>query len=452
VASARKTCAVVNASAAVTTRYISSLMTGDGEREDAGLLADRFAARVGAGDAQAARRAVSDLARHTPVLSSHSLAEQCGGTILLKAESLQRTGSFKLRGALNKLAQLADVSGVVAGSAGNHGQSLAYAARARGIPCEVFMPREAPVAKVSAVRAYGGEVHLIGDSVDDCVAAARERAAETGAVFVHPFEDPDVIMGQATLGLELLEDVPDLAMIIVPVGGGGLISGIASVVRAARPQVSIIGVQVDACAAFPQSLAGNEPLAVPSRPTIADGIAVKRPGGLTLELVRRWADEVRVVREDDVADAIVLLAERAKLVVEGAGAVGVAALTTGVVTPAAQGSTVVVLSGGNIDAGLLALIAQRHETGAGRRLRLFTLISDRPGGLAALLTLVARAGGNLVSVQHVRDAVPLHVRQTGVELVLETRGSEHATEILATLAGAGYEMQEMQELSLPADE
>jgi threonine dehydratase len=371
----------------------------------------------------AAREAGADLVRHTPVLSSRSLSEQCGGTVVLKAENLQRTGSFKLRGALSKLSRLDGARAVVAGSAGNHAQSLAYAARARGLRCDVYMPDEASVAKIAAVRGFGGEVHLGGETVDDCVARAREHAAETGAVFVHPFDDPDVILGQATLGQELLEDVPDLERVVVPIGGGGLISGIAGAVKAGRPGTSVIGVRVD------------------SRPTIADGIAIKHPGELTQPLIDRLVDDVVTVAEDDVAEAMVRLLERAKLVVEGAGAVGVAALLSGQVGAPPAGATAIVLSGGNVDAGVLASVAQRHETAAGRRLMLFTRVSDRPGGLAALLDCIAAAGGNLLSVEHVRDAVPLHVRETGVQLVLETRSAEHAEEIVAALRRAGYEVE-----------
>jgi threonine dehydratase len=408
------------------------------------------------GTAQAdlvARRIAAALARHTPLLSSRSLSERCGGQVVLKAENLQRTGSFKLRGAVHKLSRLEGADGpyppaVVAGSAGNHGQSLAYAARARGIPCEVFMPREAPVAKVAAVEAFGGTVHLVGDSVDDCVAAARARAAQTGAAFVHPFDDPDVILGQATLGLELLEDVPDLGTVVVPVGGGGLISGIAGVIKTARAggdRVRVVGVQVDACAPFPESLRSSAPITFAARATIADGIAVKRPGDITLPLVQRWVDELVVVTEEEIADAMVWLLERSKLVVEGGGAAGVAALMAGKVAggiPSA-GSTVIVLSGGNVDAGLLAAVAQRGETTAGRRLRVFTRISDRPGGLAALLTLIAEAGGNVVHADHVREAVPLHVRETGVEIALETRGPQHGDAIVAALREAGYDVRRL---------
>jgi threonine dehydratase len=402
--------------------------------------AERVTARIEGGEAAAARKVVAEVARHTPALSSRSLAEHCGGRVFLKAENLQRTGSFKLRGAYHKISRLDEPRGVVAGSAGNHGQSVAYAARDRGIPCDVFMPREAPVAKVAAVEAFGGVVHLAGASVDECVATARERAAETGATFIHPFDDPDVILGQATLGLELLEDVSDLSCVIVPVGGGGLISGVSIAVKSARPDVRVIGVQVEACAAFPASLQAHSPVTCDALPTIADGIAIKRPGEITLPLVERWVDQMVVVREDDVGEAMVWLMERAKLVVEGGGAAGVAALLASQATPPATGSTVIVLSGGNVDPGLLAAIAHRHETTAGRRLRLFTRISDRPGGLVALLTQIAEAGGNVVHADHVREAVPLHVRETGVEIALETRGAEHSAAIVAALREAGYEV------------
>jgi threonine dehydratase len=258
---------------------------------------------------------------------------------------------------------------------------------------------------------------------------------------VHPFDDPDIVLGQATLGLELLEDVPDLAKVVVPVGGGGLISGLAGAIKAVRPEVQVVGVQVRACAPFPESVAAGRPAPAEAGATIADGIAIKRPGDLTLPLVCRLVDELCVVDDEDVAQAIVRLLERAKLVVEGAGAVGVAALLSGAIVPAPEGATVVVLSGGNIDAGLLAALARHRETAEGRRMRFFTRVTDRPGGLAALLTHVAAAGGNVVTVEHVRDAVPLSVRQTGVELILETRGSAHSRAITAALRAAGYEVE-----------
>ncbi len=406
--------------------------------------AEEVVRRIGAGEVELAAELLRPLIRRTPLLSSRGLSDACGGQVVLKAENLQRTGSFKLRGAAHRIARLEHPTAVVAGSAGNHGQSLAYAARARGIPCEVFMPREAPVAKVAAVQAFGGAVDLVAESVDEAVARALERAQSTGAGFVHPFDDPDVILGQATLGLELLQDVPDLGTVVVPVGGGGLISGVAGVLKCARPEIRVVGVQVAACAAFPDSLAHGAPeTIVPRAATIADGIAVKRPGETTLALVRRWVDEIVVVDEDETADAMVWLLERSKLVVEGGGAVGVAALLAGKVSPATHGSTAAILSGGNVDAGLLAMIAQRHEATEGRRVRVFTRISDRPGALATLLTEVARSGANVVHAGHVREAAPLHVRETGVEITLETRGPEHGSAILAALAAAGYDVRRL---------
>jgi threonine dehydratase len=396
---------------------------------------------VTADDVQRARGAIADVAKRTPVLPSLTLTEQVGADVTLKAESLQRTGSFKLRGALNKLAALGEGCrrGVTAGSAGNHAWALAHAARARGVPCEVFMPVEAPLSKVEGCSALSATVHRGGTSVEDCVAAARERAQEAGMAFVHPFDDADVVAGQGTLGLELLDEVADVAKVIVPVGGGGLASGVAIAMKSARPAIEVVGVQVDTVAAYPESLRRGEPVEVPPGLTIADGIAVKRPGELTLGLIAEWLDDVVVVPEDDVAEAMVMLMEKAKLVVEGAGAVGVAALRGGQVAPAAHGTTVVVLSGGNVDAGLLASIARRHESEAGRRVVVLTRVPDRPGSLARLLSLVGEAGANLVDVEHMREGIDLHVRETAVQLVLETRGREHADDVLARVRDAGYE-------------
>jgi threonine dehydratase len=407
------------------------------------MSAEPASASVTADDVLRARDAIADVVKHTPVLPSVTLSQRLEGDVALKAENLQRTGSFKIRGALNKLSTLGDgaANGVTAGSAGNHAWALAQAAASRGVPCEVFMPTEAPLSKGEGCSALGAIVHRGGGSVEECVAAARARAEEAGMGFVHPFDDPDVVAGQGTLGLELLEDVPEVARIIVPVGGGGLASGIAIAVKSARPEVEVIGVQVASVAAYPESLRRGEPVQVPPGLTIADGIAVKRPGELTLALIRQWLDDVVVVPEDDVAEAMVLLMEKAKLVVEGAGAVGVAALLGGQAAPAARGTTVVVLSGGNVDAGLLESIARRHESEAGRRLVIFTRVPDRPGSLARLLSLVGEAGANLVDVEHLREGLDLHVRETGVQLVLETRGREHADDVLALMRGAGYEVR-----------
>jgi threonine dehydratase len=398
-------------------------------------------ATVAAPDVLAARAAVEEVARRTPVLSSRTISGRAGGTVALKAENLQRTGSFKVRGVAAKLDALGVkgcARGVVAASAGNHAQAVAAAAAARGVPAEVFVPVDAPLAKVEAARGLGAIVHIGGDSVDACLASARERADEGGLAFVHPFDDPAIVAGQGTLGLELLEDVPDLAKVVIPVGGGGLCAGVAVAIKAARPDVEIVGVQVSACAPYPESLRRGAPIEADSALTIADGIAVKRPGGLPLALLQELADDIVVVEEDATAEAMVVLMERCKLVVEGAGAVGVAALLGGQVSAASRGTTVAVLSGGNVDPGLLASIARRHETEAGRRLVLLTRVPDRPGNLAKLLVRVADTGANIVDVAHVREGLDLHVRETAIELVLETRGQEHADAVLDDLRAAGY--------------
>jgi threonine dehydratase len=376
-------------------------------------------------DVEAARAAVATTARRTPVLSTRTISERAGGLVALKAENLQRTGSFKVRGAGAKLAALGEEgcrAGVVAASAGNHAQALAAAARTIGVPCEVFVPADAPIAKTEAARGQGAVVHMGGDSVDDCLGRAKERAREGGLAFIHPFDDRDIVAGQGSLGLELLEDVPDLAKVVIPVGGGGLCSGVAIAVKSARPEVEIVGVRPSDASL-----------------TIADGIAVKYPGELTSDLMDRWVDGVVSVGEDETAEAMVLLMERCKLVVEGAGAVGVAALLGGHVAPADSGTTVAVLSGGNVDPGLLASIARRHETEVGRRLVLLTRVADRPGALAKLLECVASTGANIVDVSHRREGVPLHVRETAVELVLETRGHEHAERVVGAMREGGYE-------------
>jgi threonine dehydratase len=366
-----------------------------------------------------ARELVADVARDTQVIESRYLSRTTGGAIALKAENLQRTGSFKLRGALNKIATLdPSVSGVVTASAGNHGQSLAYAARARGLTATIYMPQGAALAKIAAAEESGADVVFEGDSVEPCVEAARERSEADGLAFVHPFDDPAVIAGQGTIGLELLDEVPDLAKVLVPVGGGGLAAGVAMAIKESRDAVEVVGIQ--------------------SHCALADGIAVKHPGEITGPLLDRLLDDLVTVDEDAIADAIMLLLERTKLVVEGAGAVGVAALRQEVTKPAESGTTVLVLSGGNIDTGVLADLARHHETERGRRLRIFTKIPDEPGSLAALLTCLGDGGANLLDVAHVREAVGLAVSETGVELVMETRGPDHAKHLLDQIEKLGY--------------
>jgi threonine dehydratase len=392
------------------------------------------------GDIDRAAAAGAGVVKRTPLVTSTWLSERCGGHVILKAESLQRTGSFKIRGALAKLAELGDraAQGVVAGSAGNHGQAVAFAARHAGVPSEIFVPAGASIAKTEATRSYGATVVIGGESLDDAVAAARARAAETGMEFVHPFDDLAVVAGQATLGVELADDVDRLSRLIVPLGGGGLASGVAIAVKRRLPGVSVIGVQVASCAPYADRPAAEGPVL-----TLADGIAVKRPGKVTRPLVEQWLDDVVTVDEDDVGDAMVLLMERAKLYVEGGGAVGVAALLTERVAPAPVGATAVVLSGGNVDLGVLPSLVRRHETRAGRRLILFARISDRPGGLARLLTNLSAQGANLVEVEHVREGVDLHVRETGIQAVLEVRDEEHGAAVVAAARAAGYDVTEI---------
>ena len=370
-------------------------------------------------DVERAREVVADVVRRTYVFESRYLSRTTGGTIALKAENLQRTGSFKLRGALNKIAALdGGTKGVVAASAGNHGQSVAYAARARGLAATIFMPERAALAKIAAARESGAEIVLQGESIDDAVEDARAHAESEGLAFIHPFDDPAVIAGQGTIGLELVEEVEDLSKVLIPIGGGGLASGIATAIRATRPGVEIVGIR--------------------SQCALADGIAVKQPGEITAPLLDELLDQEVTVDEDAIADAIMLLLERTKLVVEGAGAVGVSAMVGKQVPPAENGTTVLILSGGNIDTGVLADLARHHETGHGRRLRIFAKIPDEPGSLAALLTAIGEGGANLIDVDHVREGVGLSVSETGVELVMETRGPDHAERLLELIRGLGY--------------
>lgn len=389
---------------------------------------------------RAARDAGRGVVKHTPVTESAALSERYGGTVVFKAENLQRTGSFKIRGAMNKLTSLGTTSsaGVVAGSAGNHAQSLAFAARHFGVPCQIFVPAGASLSKMEAVRSYGATLTEGGDTLSDAVTIAREHATASGMNFCHPFDDPMVVAGQATLGLELAEDIDDLATVVIPLGGGGLTGGVALALKQMNPKIRIIGVQVRACAPYAGSPPADGPIV-----TLADGIAVKQPGDFTRPIIENYVDEIVVVEEDLVADAMVMLMDRAKLYVEGGGAVGVSALLSRQVVPASTGTTCVVLSGGNVDLGVVPNLIRRHETQAGRRLILFVRISDRPGGLAGLLTLFARAGANLIEVEHVREGVDLHVRETGVQVVLEVRSREHANEVIKAAANAGYEVDEV---------
>ena len=388
---------------------------------------------------RAAREVGRGVVEHTPVTPSAYLSEQFGGQIILKAENLQRTGAFKIRGAINKLHRLGDLkkNGVVAGSAGNHAQGLAFAARHFGVKCEIFIPVGASISKVSACKSYGGIVLDGGESIETAVASAKARALETGMAFCHPYDDVDVVAGQGTLGLELLEDIQDLAQVIVPLGGGGLLSGTALAIKQQNPNVKIIGVQISSCAPY---IYGNAPTG--PVPTLADGIAVKQPGDVTRPLIENWVDELVDVDEDSVADAMMILLERSKMYVEGGGAVGVSALLASRVKPAKKGRTCVVLSGGNVDMGLMPNLIRRHETKAGRRALLFARVSDRPGALAEFLKVVAKAGANIIEVSHVREGLNLHVRETGLQVVIEVRGRDHTSEIITICKTAGFDVSE----------
>jgi threonine dehydratase len=387
--------------------------------------------RPGIAEIRAARRTIERVARVTPVARSETLTRLAGRPVFLKAETLQRTGSFKVRGAVTRIAALTAeerIAGVIAASAGNHGQAVAWAAREAGVRATVFMPQDAALAKVEATCAYGADVELGGELIDEAIAAAEERAAETGAAILHPFDDPLVIAGQGTLGLELDEQLDELEAVVVPIGGGGLASGVALVLGEQRPGVRIVGVQAERCA----PLAGSATL----RPTIADGIAVKQPGVLTRPILEERLEAIVTVSDEQIAQAIVLLLERAKLVVEGAGAVTVAALLAGLVP--GTGPVCAVLSGGNIDASLLSQVTRFALTRAGRHLVVRTRVPDRPGQLARLLTRIGAESVNVVDVRHAREGIDLPMGDTGIELTLLTRGEAHGLELLESMRSWGY--------------
>jgi threonine dehydratase len=385
-------------------------------------------AAPGLPELEQARARLGGIARLTPVYGSETFSRLAGRPVHLKAENLQRTGSFKIRGAVNKLATLGEAeraAGVVAASAGNHAQAVAWAAREAGVRATIFCPQDAPMAKVEATRSYGAEVELGGEGLEEALAAARRRVEETGATFVHPYEDEAVVAGQGTIGLELAEQLPELETVLVPVGGGGLAAGIGLALRAVRPEVRVVGVRT-----------GSDGFA------IADGIAVKQPGELTGPILDEVLDDVVEVSSADIAGAIVLLLERTKLVVEGAGAVGIAALLEGKV--AGAGTVAAVLSGGNIDASTLITVMRFGLTFAGRHLVVRTWVPDRPGELLKLLQLVAAERVNVLSVTHRREGVEIPVGATGIELTLLTRDDEHCEALLGQMRGWGYPVERVR--------
>ncbi|MBB3041849.1 threonine ammonia-lyase [Nocardioides sp. LMS-CY] len=398
---------------------------------------------VGLADIRAAREVLRGVAIETPMEESRWLSALAGGPVSLKCENLQRTGSFKTRGAYLRISRLSAeerAHGVVAASAGNHAQGVALAAQLLGIKATVFMPEGAPIPKEKATRGYGAEVVFHGRYLEDALVEAQAFAQRTGAVLIHPFDHVDIVAGQGTAGLEILEQTPDVETVLVPTGGGGLLAGIALAVKALRPEVRVVGVQAEGAAAYPGSLAHGAPVALESMKTMADGIAVGRPGDITFAAVRDHVDEILTVSEDALARAVLATLERAKLVVEPAGAAAVAALLehpTAFATPA-----VAVLSGGNIDPLLLGKVIRHGMAAAGRYLNLRVLIPDVPGGLAQLLGEVSAVGANVLEVAHERISPTLHVDEVEVHLQLETRGTPHTEQLLSRLREHGYRVYE----------
>jgi threonine ammonia-lyase medium form len=395
---------------------------------------------VSVDDVLAAQDLLSEIIRPTPLEFSQALSDRVGGDVHLKCENLQRAGSFKIRGAYTRMSRLSDAEkarGVVAASAGNHAQGVALAAKLLGIRSTVFMPLGAPIPKLMATRGYGAEVEQLGTSIDECLVRAREFETETGAVLIHPFDHPDIVAGQGTCGLEILEQCPDVRTILVSAGGGGLLAGIATVVKDRRPEVRVIGVQAEMAAAYPPSLAAGHPVPLASMATMADGIAVGCPGEVPYAIVRELVDSIETVSEDMLSRALLFLLERAKQLVEPAGAAAVARLLDagkGV----HDGPVVAVLSGGNIDPLLLLRIIRHGLVIAGRYLQFRVRVPDRPGSLAGLLADLAGADANVVDIEHFRTSATLPVDQVEIAVQLEAKGTAHCEELLSTLRDKGY--------------
>ncbi|MGW8982562.1 MULTISPECIES: threonine ammonia-lyase [Streptomyces] len=390
-------------------------------------------------DVRGAQKMLDGVARVTALEGSRHLTELVGAPVHLKCENLQRTGSFKLRGAYVRISGLTPVeraAGVVAASAGNHAQGVALASSLLGVRSTVFMPVGAPLPKVAATREYGAEVRLHGQVVDETLAAAQRYAEETGAVFIHPFDHPDIIAGQGTVGLEILEQCPEVRTIVLGIGGGGFAAGVAVAVKALRPDVRIVGVQAEGAACYPPSLAAGYPVSLDAPATMADGIKVGRPGDVPFALVEELVDEVRTVTEDELSSALLLCLERAKLVVEPAGASPVAALLSD--PKAFRGPVVAVLSGGNVDPLLMQRILRHGLSAAGRYLSLRLRLTDRPGALAALLATLTVADANVLDISHVRTDPRLGLTEAEVDLYLETKGPRHCADVEETLRAEGY--------------
>lgn len=384
----------------------------------------------------AAAERVRPVIRVTPVHPSHSLSRLAGRRVVLKSEYAQRTGSFKIRGAYNRISQLPPGRDVVAASAGNHAQGVALAATLTGRRSTIFMPRGAAIPKTDATRNYGAEVRLEGEAVDDAMVAAKAFAGETGAVWVPPFDDPDIVAGQGTLGLEVLEQVPDAEVVVVPVGGGGLLSGVAAAVKLTRPEVRVVGVEAMGAPTLTRALAAGHPVRLEELSTMADGIAIRSVSERTLAHAQAFVDDVVLVDEEEMTRAILLLAERVKAVVEPAGAASLAAVLSGRV--GGSGPVVPILSGGNVDPLLLTKLIEHGLSAAGRYLVLRIVIADHPGALAALTALLARMDLNVLDVEHHRSGRSLGLSEVEVMVTVETRNFAHHDEVLAALAEAGY--------------
>ena len=403
----------------------------------------QIAGPVTLADIEAARDLLEGVSINTPMEESRWLQNVVDGPVLLKCENLQRTGSFKIRGAYVRISRLSEeerARGVVAASAGNHAQGVALAARMLDIKATVFMPEGAPIPKSNATRGYGADVRFAGENLTHSLAAAQEFSDETGAVFIHPFDHADIVAGQGTLGLEILEQAPQAATVLVPTGGGGLVAGVATAIKALRPDVRVVGVQAEEAAAFPESLRQGHPTSLEQMTTMADGIAVACPGEITFAAVKEYVDDMVTVSEDSISRALVMLLERAKMVVEPAGATAVAAVLD---QPEAFATPVVaVLSGGNVDPLLLGKLIRHGLASGGRYLNIRVVIPDRPGGLARLLGELADAGANVLEVAHDRTSTTLNIGEVEVRTQLETRGVGHAESVLSRLREHGYEVIE----------
>ena len=395
-------------------------------------------------DIQQARETVKDIINPTPVLADRMLSQEIGVNAYLKAECLQRSGSFKVRGAYNKISHLTDTEkerGVVTGSAGNHAQAVALAARLNNIKSTIVLPERAPLTKVKATKAQGAEVIMYGASFDEAVAYSRELEKERGFTYVHAFDDELVIAGQGTIGIEIVDDLPAVDIVVVPIGGGGLISGIAIAVKTLSPNTRVIGVQSANVAPVNRSLKEGHPIEVDFLPTIADGIAVKRPGSVTLPIIKQYVDEVVEVTEDEITKGIFHCVQNSHVVVEGAGAASVAALLAGKVEFSESDTVCAVLAGGNIDANLLARILEQGLVHRGRYIILKLLVPDSPGGLAEMLSYVAKIGGNVIEVSHRRAMWLAPMGRVGIELLLEVRDEQHGRDVIDYLRSAGYNVE-----------